>query len=749
MSTIASAIINRSQTAQVRRIHTAQASTLVVIDAEVDDYQILAEGVVVDAEVLILDSNQNGVEQITLALRDRPSIQTVHIVSHGSPGCLYLGNTELSLETLNHYANQLYWFTAKQLNTLQESPHPLNASIPQLLLYGCNVAVTDAGAEFLEKLHRLTGATVYASTTPVGSANQGGNWQLDATVGATADFLPQIFAQHIQNSYSGVFGLNAIGSYDTPHITDDVVVSGNYAYVADRNSGLLILDISNPTTPTLVGSYNTPDSAFAVTLAGKYAYVADGVSGLQIIDITNPANPTFVGSLDTPVSARDVTVAGDYAYVADLFSMRIINISNPASPILAGTYSPSAGVSAVSVVGNYVYITGSSSTSTGTTSKLEIVNISNPASPTLVGSYTTSGQAAKVSVVGNYAYLADGTAGLTILNISNPASPTLVGSYKTSAADDVTVVGNYAYVADTYDVKVIDISNPTTPSLVGSYNTPGYAAGIAVVGNTIYVADSDSGFQILGFNTSPTAANNTISTNEDTSYTFAADAFNFTDTDSGDTLKKVKITTLKSTGELFLDNNSNGIQNSGEAIALNQEIAVADIGKLTFKPAANANGSTYATFGFKVSDGKDFSSSAYTMTVNVTPVNDAPTAVSLQNAVSSLAENTDTSNQVKVADIAVSDDEMGNNSLSLSGADTTSFEIVNNALYLKAGTTLNAQSKNRYDVTVVVDDASVGNTPDASRAYTLNITDVNSAPTVTLQNAVSSLAENTNTSTLR
>ena len=49
-----------------------------------------------------------------------------------------------------------------------------------------------------------------------------------------------------------------------------------------------------------------------------------------------------------------------------------------------------------------------------------------------------------------------------------------------------------------------------------------------------------------------------------------------------------------------------------------------DAGKLKFAPAADASGNPYTTFTFKVSDGTDESASAYTMTVDVTAVNDAP-----------------------------------------------------------------------------------------------------------------------------
>src|SRR5207245_1157301 len=62
-------------------------------------------------------------------------------------------------------------------------------------------------------------------------------------------------------------------------------------------------------------------------------------------------------------------------------------------------------------------------------------------------------------------------------------------------------------------------------------------------------------------------------------------------------------------------------------------------------------------------------------TLTVTDVNEAPTAVSLLNPVTTIAENTDTSSGYKVADITVTDDALGSNTLTLTGSDAGSFEI--------------------------------------------------------------------------
>jgi hypothetical protein len=134
------------------------------------------------------------------------------------------------------------------------------------------------------------------------------------------------------------------------------------------------------------------------------------------------------------------------------------------------------------------------------------------------------------------------------------------------------------------------------------------------------------------------------------------------------------------------------------------------------------------------------------LSIAVVDVNEAPT-ITLANVVTSLPENVDTTSRVKVADIVVTDDALGTNVLSLSGADAALFEIEGLVLYLQAGTSLDYETQTLLAVTVAVDDAGVGTTPDATADLSIAITDVNELPTVELANTVTSLAEDTDTST--
>ncbi len=128
-------------------------------------------------------------------------------------------------------------------------------------------------------------------------------------------------------------------------------------------------------------------------------------------------------------------------------------------------------------------------------------------------------------------------------------------------------------------------------------------------------------------------------------------------------------------------------------------------------------------------------------TLTVLP-NAAPTAVVLTPSSGTLAENTNTVSRLHLSDITISDDGVGSNVLRLSGADAGFFEIVGTSLYLKAGGVLDYETRGAYDVTVEVDDATVGLNVDASAAFHLTVEDVNEMPSFTSGSSVS-VAENT------
>ena len=134
-------------------------------------------------------------------------------------------------------------------------------------------------------------------------------------------------------------------------------------------------------------------------------------------------------------------------------------------------------------------------------------------------------------------------------------------------------------------------------------------------------------------------------------------------------------------------------------------------------------------------------------TIAIVSTNNPP-AVSLINTVTTLAENSSTTPHRKLAGIQVTDDGVGGQVVTLSGTDARFFEIVGAELFLAAGVALIMTTETHMAI-VAVDDTNVGNTPDATATLTLNITDVNEPPSVTLINPTTTMLENIDSATRR
>ena len=151
----------------------------------------------------------------------------------------------------------------------------------------------------------------------------------EVSLRSRAAALPVVAALVLAGSANGQCVPGILGFVDTPEFATGVALSGAVAYVADGDSGLQVIDVSDPGSPVILGSVRTPDHARGVAVSGALAYVADEHFGLQVIDVSDPANPVILGSVDTPGLAYGVAISGALAYVGDLASgLQVIDVSS-------------------------------------------------------------------------------------------------------------------------------------------------------------------------------------------------------------------------------------------------------------------------------------------------------------------------------------------------------------------------------------------------------------------------------------
>ena len=254
----------------------------------------------------------------------------------------------------------------------------------------------------------------------------------------------------------------------------------------------------------------------------------------------------------------------------------------------------------------------------------------------VAGDEDTSNNALRVAVQQNAAPTitdpeADGDAATTVsmdedgsptafnmanLQATDPEGDTLVWSIATDASNgSASIDANTGAVS--YSPNLNYNNDANTPDSFVVQVDDGYGGTDTFTVNVV----------VNPVNDAPEAVDSLVSTNESTSYTFAATDFGFTDVD-GDSLVQVDITSLPSAGQLLYNNASFTPPTS---------IPAANIGSLKFTPAFGASGSNYASFQFQVSDGQLTSSAAATMTIDVIGVNDPPTGAN-----GSISTNEDT-----------------------------------------------------------------------------------------------------------
>lgn len=151
----------------------------------------------------------------------------------------------------------------------------------------------------------------------------------------------------------------AISFYDVPsERVLGVAISGNTVYISGSH-GLHIVDVSTATTPTQRGSHpGLVGWSNDVVVVGNTAYLADGLfgfGGLSIINVSNPAAPRMLGSIDLG-STDHLAISGRYAYAAVGSDLYMVDVSNPTNPQRVGAYNIFTGICGLAAVDNYVYI---------------------------------------------------------------------------------------------------------------------------------------------------------------------------------------------------------------------------------------------------------------------------------------------------------------------------------------------------------------------------------------------------------
>lgn len=126
---------------------------LIIVDPCVED-SVALQAVDATAEVILLDSRRNGIEQITEILIGRCQVRQLQLITLGCPGKLRLGAGWLDQAALQKYQNEIQsWRQAFTPDT-------------DILLYDCTIAWGPEGMALVGRLSQLTGALLEICYSP-------------------------------------------------------------------------------------------------------------------------------------------------------------------------------------------------------------------------------------------------------------------------------------------------------------------------------------------------------------------------------------------------------------------------------------------------------------------------------------------------------------------------------------------------------------------------------------------------------
>ncbi|MFK5925583.1 MAG: hypothetical protein QM483_03030 [Desulfuromusa sp.] len=144
----------------------------------------------------------------------------------------------------------------------------------------------------------------------------------------------------------------------------DITADGKLVYIASKKQGLLVYEIKEDEKLNRLSRLQTPypmnqfDLAVAVQVQAGIAYVANGNSGLLIVDVSKPKAPFILNSIAIPGLSKAVKVVGNKAFITShLGGISIINIEDPEKLILLASI-PMLGLSrGLQVVDGLIYVT--------------------------------------------------------------------------------------------------------------------------------------------------------------------------------------------------------------------------------------------------------------------------------------------------------------------------------------------------------------------------------------------------------
>ncbi len=240
-----------------------------------------------------------------------------------------------------------------------------------------------------------------------------------------------------------------------------------------------------------------------MSVDGRRAYLAAWGYGLIVVDISNPSSPRELGRLPAEFSSA-IAGKGRHVYLGTATnggSVTSVDVSNPARPVVRGSIPVDTRVERLQLAGRLLFAATAPDAAGGPAGGLRIFDVGNPSQISEIGRYTDDCAFSSDLAPSDDArtiHLRCST-GLHILDVNQPSRPVRVGFYAAGQGGPAIALGSgTVFVAEDGDVEEIDVRNPRQPTLLNRYHLPAEARRLRMMpGRRLFVFTGTGGLHIL------------------------------------------------------------------------------------------------------------------------------------------------------------------------------------------------------------------------------------------------------------
>jgi hypothetical protein len=235
------------------------------------------------------------------------------------------------------------------------------------------------------------------------------------------------------------------------------------------------------------GGFNASD---ITTDTLHHAFIAEPYGGLKILDISNPSSPTLVGHYEPDEAVQDVAVSNNRAYLLCDADMVILDVSNISTPKVMGKTSFSDTLN--SALLGHLAIFDSIVYAVRTSKYLYAIDVSNSSLPIIKSVKQTNGYPLSIAKAGNYIYVANSDAGIQVFNAMEPENLIQSAIINVGTLRGLYIEGEELFALTECGFTQYEILDSTNFKLVGCCALPpGMSSG---------QIKSNNGFAYLCFN---------------------------------------------------------------------------------------------------------------------------------------------------------------------------------------------------------------------------------------------------------